>query len=129
MKNGAAVGRNRPGQPAAIRVGTMFPAFGLSRMRRGVFYGETFGNRGGVEVPVSGNQRHLTETRILMSSVDFESPPRAARRRRPPSHRRSRMTVSERGSPSIAIGSSSGSSKSAAVSGSWVMRPLAIICW
>jgi hypothetical protein len=40
------------------------------------------------------------------------------RRNTPPSQRRSRMMVSERGSPLIVMGWSSGSSKSAAVSGS-----------
>jgi hypothetical protein len=42
--------------------------------------------------------------------------------------RRSRMTVSESGSPLMGIGSSSGSSKSAAVSGSWLISPIARRC-
>ena len=39
------------------------------------------------------------------------------------------MTVSESGSPLILIGSSSGSSKSASVSGSWLISPMASKCW
>jgi hypothetical protein len=42
--------------------------------------------------------------------------------------RRSRMTVSERGSPLISTGASSGSSKSEAVSGIWLIKPIFSRC-
>ncbi len=41
-------------------------------MHGGVFYGETFGSRGSVEVPVGGNQRYRPETGIPLEPVDFE---------------------------------------------------------
>ena len=41
-------------------------------MHGGVFYGKTFGSRGGVEVPVGRNQRYRPETGILLEPVDFE---------------------------------------------------------
>lgn len=41
-------------------------------MHGGVFYGETFGSRGSVEVPVGRNQRYRPETGIPLEPVDFE---------------------------------------------------------
>ena len=61
-------------RPAASRghVARMFPAFRLSRMHGGVFYGETFGSRGSVEVPVGRNQRYRPEPGIPLEPVHFE---------------------------------------------------------
>src|SRR5271157_5575674 len=56
----------------SFHVARMFPAFRLSWMHGGVFYGETFGSRGSVEVPVGRNQRYRPETGTPLEPVDFE---------------------------------------------------------
>jgi hypothetical protein len=72
MKNDAADGRNRPGEVASFHVQTMLPAVRLSRMRVGIFYGEAFGYRCGIEIPVGRNQRHRPEAGLLVALVQIE---------------------------------------------------------
>ncbi len=41
-------------------------------MRGGIFYGETFGNRGGVEFSISRNQRHCFKPHRLTPPIPFK---------------------------------------------------------
>ena len=75
-------------------------------------HSHTLGHGGVIEGLVSRNQGNRTE----------------ASRLTPPSEWCSRMMVSERGSPLIVIGWSSGSSKSASVSESWLIKPISNMC-
>src|SRR4051794_8356920 len=61
-----------PGGPAEFHVEKKFPAFGLSRMRGGIFYGEVFGDRFGILIPVGRNQHHRPEGCLQVALVQIE---------------------------------------------------------
>ena len=42
-------------------------------MRGGIFYGEAFGNRGGVEFSISRNQRHCFKPHRLTPPIHFKN--------------------------------------------------------
>jgi hypothetical protein len=106
--------------------GSELSAFALTGNGAGDFNGGDAGDvdQGGCALP--RDAANPSGTRFLNLTLD-----QCARIDEIPGHyRRSRMMVSERGSPLIVIGTSSGSSSSISWegSGSDVIRPRAIIC-